>query len=453
MDLRNQPHSQEAEQAVLASLLVYPKTWETISDIIDEADFFLPAHAEVFRVIEGIAEKGGLATPPAVIAHLGSAQYVENPTELLAGILPLATSPTTAEAYARLLADISKKREMIEVANDLMEKAHGPLDADEIQEEAERRLFQMTPPKSRGVRFIHDIAGDVIKAVEEAKRSGGVSGIPTGFTDLDGLLSGLHNSNLIILAARPAMGKTALALNIASHASKTTPTLFFSLEMGAEELAARELSSRTGIQTHEMKRGRADIQSLICEKNEMGKGRLIIDDRPALSVTQIRNTARRAKRQQGIGLIVVDYLQLMREKAENKVVEISEISRGLKAIAKELNIPVLALSQLSRAVEQRDDKRPVLSDLRESGSIEQDADVVMFIYREEYYLREPEQGSKSDKDFAQAVMAYNERKERSRGIAQVIVAKHRNGKCDTVELHFDPERVRFSNLSRYGVAA
>jgi len=439
------PKSIEAERAVVGAVLISERAFENVSQEIDETDFYAPYLAEVYRAARTIAEKGGKVSPPVVLAALN---HMEGAQGLIAELVAAAAGPINAGEFANFLADLSRKRKMHGMAAELIDRLRSDMTAEEAREHIEGQLFAMDGHAESEPVDITAGAKAVIAQVEAAKASNGVSGLRTGFADIDRMLGGLHKKNLIILAGRPAMGKSALALNIATNVARHTPTLFFSLEMSLDELAARELAARTGIPTDDMRAGRADTRHMAAEAIEMGKGRLLIDDRAALSVAAIRTAARRAKRKHGIGLVVVDYLQLMRERAENKVVEISEISRGLKAISKDLDVPVIALSQLSRAVEQRDDKRPVLSDLRESGSIEQDADAVGFLYREEYYLREPEQGAKSDKDYAQALLAYQERLAKCHNVAQLILAKHRHGPIGTINLHFNPERVKFSNLDR-----
>jgi len=447
---RTPPHNVEAEKCVLGAIFANNRVYEAVADILAPADFALAQNGKIFKTCGKMIAAGRIADPVTMmgvfksdgsLVEIGGAQY-------LAELAGSAVGAINAGEYARLVADLSGKRKLIEIATELMERAYGPDESEIIREEAEQKLFELSRPAGTGPQWIGECVDGVIRGAEAALKAGGVSGLATGFVDLDALLGGLRGSQLIILAGRPAMGKTGLAQNIASHIADFMPTLFFSLEMSRDELAARELAGQTGITSQSMRTGRADIGTLVDAGNMMRDRRLLIDDRAALSVTQIRNTTRRNIRKHEIGFVVIDYLQLMRERAESKVVEIGEISRGLKAIAKEFDIPVLAVSQLSRKVEERPDKRPILSDLRESGAIEQDADIVLFVYREEYYLREPERGDRSEKTYAAKLIEYQTRKQQCGGIAQVIVAKNRHGPCGVVELRFEAEKVRFYNLAR-----
>ncbi|HEX2150941.1 MAG TPA: replicative DNA helicase, partial [Stellaceae bacterium] len=388
-----------------------------------------------------------------------------------------------AEHYGRTIHDLYLRRELITVGQDIVTEAfEHDLDdlATEQIERAEAKLFELASSGQaeggpREFRFA--LTSAITMAQAAFKRDGKIVGVATGFTDLDKKLGGLHPSDLIILAGRPSMGKTALATNIAFNAAKDyqpahgpdgridltrqaedgAVVAFFSLEMSAEQLATRILAEESGTSSDKIRRGevrREDFDKFVMASQRLAAIPLYIDDTPALSIAALRTRARRLKRQHGLGLIVIDYLQLMRPSAakggqENRVQEISEITRGLKAIAKELNVPVLALSQLSRAVEQREDKRPMLADLRESGSIEQDADVVMFIFREEYYLSRsepPRRAEESDQKFNERYEDWQRRSEAAFGMAEVIIAKQRHGPIGTVKLHFEAETTKFDNF-------
>jgi replicative DNA helicase len=384
-----------------------------------------------------------------------------------------------AEDYGRRIHDLHLRRQLIGLGEDVVNDAFlQDLDDPAINqiERAEAKLYELasTGQAEGGLRPFNAALTEAIETAEAAfKRSGKTVGVATGFIDLDKKLGGLHPSDLIILAGRPSMGKTSLATNIAFNAAKAyvegigpdgrkvaedgAVIGFFSLEMSAEQLATRILAEESNVSSDRIRRGdvrREDFDKFVAASQRLAAVPLYIDDTPALSVAALRTRARRLKRQQGLGIIVIDYLQLMRVGGsrggpENRVQEISEITRGLKAIAKELEVPVLALSQLSRAVEQREDKRPQLADLRESGSIEQDADVVMFIFREEYYLsraeptRRPDEGE--DK-FNDRYERWKDRCEQTFGLAEVIIAKQRHGPIGTVKLHFEAETTKFDNF-------
>jgi replicative DNA helicase len=337
-------------------------------------------------------------------------------------------------------------------------------------EQAESRLFALAESgqAESGFRpFSHALTESIRLAELAHKREGKIAGVPSGLIDLDRLLGGLHNSDLLILAGRPSMGKTALATNIAFHAAtrslddSTQPRLpvgFFSLEMSSEQLATRILAEQANLSSQKIRQGElshTDFDQLVVASQRLERTPLYIDDTPAITVSNLRTRARRLKRQQGLALIVVDYLQLMRpggtSRSENRVQEVSEITRGLKAVAKELNVPVLALSQLSRAPEMREDKRPQLSDLRESGSIEQDADVVMFVFREQYYLERAEPARRPEEaedKFNDRHDRWKERCEQVYGTAEVIVAKQRHGPTGTVRLSFDGQTTKFDKIGR-----
>jgi replicative DNA helicase len=383
--------------------------------------------------------------------------------------------------YGRTIHDLYLRRQLISIGEDTVNEAYAhdlERDARNQIEQAEKKLFDLavSGQYEGGFRAFSQALTEAITMAEAAfKRSGRTTGVSTGFDDLDDLLGGLHPSDLVVLAGRPSMGKTALATNIGFNAAKTYRSTkgpdgklvtedgavigFFSLEMSAEQLATRVLSEESGVASDRIRRGDVshdDFGKFVQASQKLASVPLFIDDSPALTIAGLRTRARRLMRQQGLGLIIVDYLQLLRgagegRGAENRVQEISEITRGLKALAKELNVPVLALSQLSRAVEQREDKRPMLSDLRESGSIEQDADVVMFVFREEYYLsrgeptRRPED---SDDKFNERYTRWQERLEQVHGTGEVIIAKQRHGPIGKVTLRFDGSTTKFDNFVR-----
>ena len=379
--------------------------------------------------------------------------------------------------YGRTIYDLYLRRELIALGEDVVNDAFAQdleITATDQIETAEQKLYGLAEAgqTERGLTTFKSAVIEAVNMAEAARnRDSHVAGVATGFKDLDRLLGGLHYSDLIILAGRPSMGKTALATNIAVSAAmarnkKKGPdgteivvpevVAFFSLEMSTEQLATRILAEASEVRSDAMRRGEInenDFGKIFDASRALYTLPLFIDDTPALTIGALRTRARRLKRQQGLSLIIVDYLQLMQGPAglrsENRVQEVSEITRGLKAVAKELNVPVLALAQLSRQTEQRDDKRPQLSDLRESGSIEQDADVVMFIYREEYYLarEKPSQGAREkDDDFTRRRAKYEERKDEARNKAEVIVAKQRHGPIGTIDLQFRGEFTRFSDL-------
>ncbi|MCH2563929.1 MAG: replicative DNA helicase, partial [SAR116 cluster bacterium] len=386
--------------------------------------------------------------------------------ELADGVISLAQSAD----YAVTIYEAHLRRELIRIGDDVIEDAIHPdvdLSATKQIETAEAKLFQLAESGEAGAglrNFESVTAATVNKAAIARKSDGGLSGVSTGLTDLNAKMGGLHRSDLIILAGRPGMGKSALATTMAFHSATTTrtgeearPVAFFSLEMSAEQLGTRILSERARIDSNAIRQGDLNAEEfdrLVEVSNQLSVAPFYIDDTPSLSVSQVASRARRMKRTSGLGLIVVDYLQLLTPqlgvKSENRVQEISNISRSLKAIAKELDVPVLALSQLSRAVEQREDKRPNLSDLRESGSIEQDADVVLFIYREEYYLnkKDPERDAReTEEQFNAKNDAFMARLQAAENKAEVIIAKQRHGPVGSINVHFEKSFTHFSDLT------
>ena len=478
---RTPPHNLEAEQALLGAILVNNAAFHRVAEFLLPEHFAEGVHGRIFGAIAKLIERGQIANPVTLknyfdqdgaLAEIGGAQYLAR----------LATSVVTiinAEDYGRTIHDLFLRRQLITIGEDTVNEAYGfdlERSATTQIEQAEKKLFDLaqTGQYEGGFRAFTQALTAAITIAEAAfKRSGRTTGVATGFTDLDKLLGGLHPSDLVVLAGRPAMGKTALATNIGFNAAKVYHPVrgadgkvsaedgaivgFFSLEMSAEQLATRVLSEESGVASDRIRRGDVshdDFGRFVQASQKLASVPLFIDDTPALTIAGLRTRARRLMRQQGLGLVIVDYLQLLRgsgESAENRVQEISEITRGLKALAKELNVPVLALSQLSRAVEQREDKRPMLADLRESGSIEQDADVVMFVFREEYYLsrseptRRPEE---SDDKFNERYARWQERLEEVHGTGEVIIAKQRHGPIGKVTLRFDGETTKFDNFVR-----
>jgi replicative DNA helicase len=469
------PHNYEAEMALLGAILANNLTFDKVNEFLRPDHFADALHGRIYEAAGKLIERGQIANAltlkslfdqdPALLEH-GGAQYL---ARLAASVVTIIN----AEDYGRAIHDLHLRRQLIDLGEVMVNTAHDhdlDLPATGQIETAEEKLFRLaeTGDTENGLRPLTEALTGAINMAEAAvKREGHVTGVTTGLVDLDKKLGGLQPSDLVILAGRPSMGKTALATNIAFNAAlahKLAPenggrVAFFSLEMSAEQLATRILAEQTGISSDRIRRGEIsrddDFSRLVIAAQDLQTLPMHIDDTPGLSVPAMRTRARRLKRRHGLGLIVVDYLQLMRSPAglrsENRVQEVSEITRGLKAIAKELEVPVLALSQLSRAVEQRDDKRPQLADLRESGSIEQDADVVMFIFREQYYHErgEPKQrDDESSEKFAERHSRWLERGERVHNVAEVNIAKQRHGPIGTVELYFDGMVTKFGNLSR-----
>lgn len=461
------PHNNEAEQGLLGVLLVNNRAMEKISDYLRPEHFFAPAHQRIFEALIKLIDRGQTASPVTLksyfekdedLAHVGGAQY-------LADLAGNVVSIINTVDYARTIYDLHLRRELIGLGEEIVNESFShTLDKNAVNtiESAEAKLFTLaeTGESQGGFITLKDSVMAAIELAETAyKTDGHVTGVTTGLRDMDKKLGGMHPSDLLILAARPSMGKTSLAVNIAFNAAKAYAETggkegavvgFFSLEMSSDQLATRIISDESGISGDAIRKGQIqenDFRQFVEASQKLSQLPLYIDDTPALSISAVRTRARRLKRQYGLGLIVVDYLQLLRgsgarQGIENRVIEISEITRGLKAIAKELNIPVLALSQLSRAVEQREDKRPMLSDLRESGSIEQDSDVVMFIYREEYYLSrtEPDMGE------VEKYTQWQEKMDRALNKADIIVSKQRHGPIGTETLFFNPNITRFSDL-------
>jgi replicative DNA helicase len=475
-EYRQQPHNIEAEQALLGALLVNNKAFERVAEFLRAEHFFDATHAKIFSTIYTTIEKGQVANPVTLKPFFESEPTIQNwgGVGYLAQLAASVITVVNTEDYGRALHDLYLRRMLIDIGENTVLDAYMPTaeeSAMEQIEQTEAKLFELASTGDvRGgfVSLEKSLAAAVRTAESAFKRASSVTGVTTGLRDMDRKLGGLQRSDLIILAARPAMGKTSLATNMALNAARSylktqgnegAGVAFFSLEMSAEQLANRILADVCSIPSDKIRRGEIradDFQTLYNGLQDIHNMPLYIDDTPGLSVAGVRTRARRLKRQHPeIGLIVIDYLQLLRGSAtkqnENRVQEISEITRNLKAIAKELNIPVLALSQLSRAVESRDDKRPQLADLRESGTIEQDADVVMFIYRQEYYLNREEPIKKADEDdakFLTRCQRWQENMERVHNLAEVIIAKQRHGPIGTVDLFFDGMFTRFADVDK-----
>jgi replicative DNA helicase len=465
------PHSIEAEQQILGAILTNNDLFDRVASIVRAEHFYDPVHARIFETAAARIAKNNLASPvtlkafledDAGLAELGGPAYLVR----LAGA---AISSFAVRDYAEMIYDLAIRRELINVGNDIAAKAaRVDVDSEPREQivEAEQKLYALAEQgqTEQGFQSFLTAVTDAVKVANAAyQREGGLAGVSTGLVDMDKKLGGLHRSDLLILAGRPSMGKTSLATNVAfniARAYKKGITAsgeegaidggvvgFFSLEMSAEQLATRILSEVAEIPSNQIRRGdftESEFRRIVDAAKELEAAPLFIDDTPALPISQLAARARRLKRTHGLDALFVDYLQLVRGtgRSENRVNEISEITMGLKAIAKELDIPVIALSQLSRQVENREDKRPQLSDLRESGSIEQDADVVMFVFREEYYKEREKPGDHE----LEKMGIWQEEMERLHGKAEVVIGKQRHGPIGTVELSFEGQFTRFGNL-------
>ena len=453
------PNNIEAEQAVIGSLLVNNEIFDEISTIISGINFYDPMHQKIFDAVDNLIYKGMLANPITLKNYFEDEKDDLNVPEYLVKITKFSTSVRQAVEYSKIIYDMFVRRELIKISEQTIDSAKlNELDTNgqTIIENSERLLFDLAEKGSFNsslVKFDEAMKQTIEMASAAYKNEEGIVGVPTGLRDLDDKLGGLHQSDLIIIAGRPSMGKTSLATNIAFNAAqklqdsgKKSSIAFFSLEMSSEQLSTRIISEQARISSNDIRRGRISDEQfdkfLETSKN-IADLPLFIDETPAISIAAMSNRARRIKRQHGLDMVVVDYIQLMRGTTFNKdgrVQEISQITQGLKAIAKELGVPVLALSQLSRQVEQRDDHKPQLSDLRESGSIEQDADVVMFVYREGYYLsrKEPREATVEHAEW-QAKM--NE----VAHLAQIIIGKQRHGPIGNVTLEFEERFTKFKD--------
>ena len=460
-----QPSNLEAEQALIGSVLVNNDVIDEVSSFIKPSIFYDPAHVKIYEVIENLNNKGMIANPITLKNYFEKDNMLNEVggTEYLVKLTRFSGSTKQAIDYAKIIHEMYLRRELVSISEklsyDTLNANTQEQDAENIIESTEKSLFNLAERGSFSQSFI-EFKKAIDKTIELAtlamQSDRGIVGVPTGLTDLDEKLGGLHKSDLVILAGRPSMGKTALATNIAYNAAQNilskqekSSVAFFSLEMSSEQLSTRILSEQARIKSDSIRQGNVteeEINRYIETSRNIYNLPLFIDETPAITIATLSNRARRIKRLNGLSLIVVDYIQLMRSssnKNDGRVQEISEITQGLKAIAKELSVPVLALSQLSRAVEQRDDKQPQLADLRESGSIEQDADVVMFVYREAYYLerKQPKLGSIEHAEWQSKMNDVN-------GLADIILGKQRHGPTGTVKVEFEGIYTKFKDLSK-----
>lgn len=471
---RMAPHNVELERQLLGAILTNNETFYRVSDFLESDHFFVDAHQRIYEKTSQLIRAGKTASPITLKTFFGQEEQIADltVTQYLLRLAADATTVINAEDHGRLIFDLALRRALIHIGEDMVNVAFdSPIEAPPKSqiEDAERRLYELAESGryEGGFQTFSDaLTAAVDMAAAAYERAGGLSGLSTGLTDLDRTMGGLQRSDLIILAGRPGMGKTSLATNIAYNVARNYKAVlqqdgsmkaedggivgFFSLEMSAEQLATRLLAEQSGVPSSLIRRGSIDadqFERLAVTAQEIQTLPLYIDQTGGLSIGQLAARARRLKRQRGLDLLVVDYLQLLqgssRRSSENRVQEITEITTGLKALAKELAVPILALSQLSRQVESRDDKRPQLSDLRESGSIEQDADVVIFVFREEYYLK-----NKKPKEGSEEFFTWQTEMENIAGVAEVIIGKQRHGPTGTVLLQFDAEVTRFSNLAR-----
>src|SRR6187431_784985 len=473
---RNAPQNIEAEQAVLGAIIVNNEAFYRVSDFLEPRHFFEPIHQQLYELAGNLIRAGKIATPVTLKTFLPTDMDIGglNASQYLARLAAEATTVINAADYGHTICDLSVRRNLISIGEDMVNVAfEAPVDfaPREQIEDAERKLYEIAEAGRFGAgfqRFAQALTTAVDMAARAYQRDGKLSGLATGLADMDRMMGGLQHSDLVILAGRPGMGKTALATNMAYNIAKTWRgevrpdgrmesvnggiVGFFSLEMSAEQLATRIISEQTEIPSYRIRRGEidpSDFDRIAQIAREMESMPLFIDETGGLSISQLTARARRLKRQRGLDLLVIDYIQLMtgssKKAQQGRVQEVTEITTGLKALAKELNVPIVALSQLSRQVESRDDKRPQLSDLRESGSIEQDADVVLFVFREEYYLKNKEPRPGTEEYFKwQAEMDI------VTGKAELIIGKQRHGPTGTIGLQFKADVTRFSDLADQG---
>jgi len=470
---RHVPYDIEVEQALLGAILVDNRQLEAVTQILKAEHFYDPLHQRLYATMAASQDRGGMVLTPLTLHAAMKAdpglQEVGGHAYLV-GLVQAAPAMPNVRDYARILQDLAVRRALIRIGEDMVNAAYdAPLDNPPLAQiqEAEKALYRVAETSKYGegpLDFAESLRRTAELAEKAQARGGRISGLVTGFADIDSLLGGLQPSDLLILAGRPGMGKTSLATNMAFHTCRAyvqdmesgaevprgAPVLFFSLEMAAQQLSARILSEQTEIEMWKIRNGRfsdTEWEQFVLAMQDLSNLPFYIDDTGGISIAQIAARARRMKREKNIGCVMIDHIQLVAGsgRAENRVQEITEISKSLKVLAKELDIPVIALSQLSRGVDARDDKRPILSDLRESGSIEQDADVVMFVYREEYYLksREPDPASADH-------VKWLDKCERAHRRAEVLVEKHRHGATNKIDLHFDERFTRFSNLATEG---
>ena len=457
------PKNIEAEQTILGSILFNNEIFDEITDQLDENYFFDPIHQKIYKIISNLISKGLLANPVTIknffntkeeLVEIGGIDYLIKLTKV-------STTKNQIKYYSQLLSDLYIRRQLINISEETLEESKNKdleISGTNILENTERKLFEIA---ERGefqrsfVTFKDALKETIDMATAAYKNDQGIVGVPSGLTDLDDRLGGLHKQDLIIIAGRPSMGKTALATNIAFNASLNikkndlkTSVAFFSLEMSSEQLSTRILAEQSRIKSNDIRRGKInqdDFERFIEASKNLEMLPLHIDDTPAITISALSNRARRLKRKEGLDLIVIDYIQLMKSSGyrnEGRVLEIAEITQGLKSLAKELDVPVLALSQLSRQVEQREDKKPQLSDLRESGSIEQDADVVMFVFRQQYYLekQEPKPGTAEHVEWQEKMsQIHNE--------AEIIIGKQRHGPTGLIKLEFESAFTKFKDAT------
>ena len=464
------PQNIEAEQSLIGSVLFDNKVLEDLPTNFTTRHFFDPLHASIFDACIFLIDNGRLADPLTLKSYLKQDDLQRDMdiekylSELREGVVSLSK----AKFYAEEIRNCYVRRSLIRIGDELINKSVNPtLDVTPDQEisNTEEQLYNLAEKDqiNSGPLDFKSVLASATNQINEAyNRKGKLSGIDTGFSGLNRQLGGLNKSDLLVLAGRPAMGKTALATNIGFNAAKSSKLeknesiLIFSLEMSAEQLAQRILAEQSTIDSHKLRSGdlnETEFSKLVSTQNDILNLPFFIDDTPAISVGQIASRARRLKRTHGLSVIIIDYIQLIQgskaSEAQGRVQEVSNITRGLKSLAKELNVPILALSQLSRAVEQREDKRPILADLRESGSIEQDADVVMFVYREEYYLdkSEPTQrDNENQESFNERFLKWQDRRNMAEGKAEIIISKQRHGPTGIVQVQFEAKFTRFMDL-------
>ncbi|MBL6785014.1 MAG: replicative DNA helicase [Rickettsiales bacterium] len=461
-DLISSTYNIEIEQHILGHIITNNSAVNTVIEILKPDCFYHSLHQKIFEIIVEFSEKDFLITPLTVKNYIATSNQ-KNSDEIIDYINKLIANSSfilNINEYSRIIQNLALKRQLISVGSDIVNNAKDGQNNNVINqiEDAEQKLFNLAAQDEYASDFqnISSSLNQALESAEKALGAGGFTGIPTQFTDFDKMIGGLQNSDLMILAGRPSMGKTALAINLALNAcvngtkdkEKQNTVGFFSLEMSAEQLSGRMIAMESTVNAKKFRNGNLsseDFDLLVKAHKDLYELPFFIDDTPAQTISAVRTKARRLKRKHNLALLVIDYLQLVRgsssKASESRVQEISEITQGLKAIAKELNIPVIALSQLSRAVEQREDKRPQLSDLRESGTIEQDSDLVCFIYREQYYVerKKPSEGHKDMEKWQQSMEAVLNK-------AEVMVAKNRHGPVGNVYLHFDPNTTKFNNL-------
>lgn len=463
IDNNHLPKNIEAEQTILGSILENNELFDEITDEINEGHFHDAIHQKIYKIISNLISKGLLANPITIKNFFNNNQELIEigGLEYLLKLTKVSTTKNQIKHYSKLLSDLYIRRQLIKISEETLEDSKNKeleISGTNILENTERKLFEIA---ERGefqrsfVTFKDALKETIDMATAAYKNDQGIVGVPSGLTDLDDRLGGLHKQDLIIIAGRPSMGKTALATNIAFNAAeniqkkdKKTSVAFFSLEMSSEQLSTRILSEQSRIKSNDIRRGKInqeDFEKFIEASKNLENLPLHIDDTPAITISALSNRARRLKRKQGLDLIVIDYIQLMKSSGyrnEGRVLEIAEITQGLKALAKELDVPVLALSQLSRQVEQREDKKPQLADLRESGSIEQDADVVMFVFREQYYLekQEPKLGTAEH-------VEWQEKMNQVHNQAEIIIGKQRHGPTGLIKLEFESAFTKFKDAS------